>query len=328
MFKTLVLFFTILVSGMTCFAAPIKVGLVLDKGGKDDKSFNSAAYLGATKAEKELKIELKYVEATDTNAIENLHRAFARKNFDLIIGIGFAQAEAVKKVAAQFPNVKFAIVDGDVTAPNVRSLLFTDHEGSFLVGAAAALKSKDGKVGFIGGMDIPLIRRFQMGYEAGAKHINPKAQVITNYIGVTGEAWNNPAKAKELALAQISQGADVIFVAAGASGSGVFDAVEEKKKLAIGVDSNQNWMKPGFILTSMLKRVDVAVFNTIQDTQNGKFTSGAVNYGIKDKGVDYAMDEHNKKLLTPDLTKKLDDLKAQITAGKIKVPDYYAQGKK
>jgi basic membrane protein A len=167
-----------------------------------------------------------------------------------------------------------------------------------------------------------------MGYEAGAKHINPKATVITNYIGVTGEAWNNPAKAKELALAQISQGADVIFVAAGASGSGVFDAVEEKKKLAIGVDSNQNWMKPGFILTSMMKRVDVAVYNTIEDTQNGKFTAGAVHYGIKDKGVDYALDDNNKKLLTPDLTKKLDELKTQITAGKIKVPDYYIQGKK
>ncbi len=332
MFKNLVLFFTILVSGIgssaISLAAPLKVGLVLDKGGKDDKSFNSAAYEGASKAEKDLKIELKYVEATDTNAIENLHRAFARKNFDLVIGIGFAQAEAVKKVAAQFPNVKFAIVDGDIAAPNVRSLLFADHEGSFLVGAAAALKSKSGKLGFIGGMDIPLIRRFQMGYAAGAQHINPKATVTTNYIGVTGEAWNNPAKAKELALAQISQGADVIFVAAGASGSGVFDAVEEKKKLAIGVDSNQNWMKPGFILTSMMKRVDVAVYNTIQDTQNGKFTAGAVHYGIKDKGVDYALDDNNKKLLTPDILQKLDELKAQITAGKIKVPDYYTQGKK
>jgi basic membrane protein A and related proteins len=332
MFKNLALFFTILVCGMaSCtasFAAPIKVGLVLDKGGKDDKSFNSAAYKGATKAEQDLKIELKYVEATDTNAIENLHRAFARKNFDLVIGIGFAQAEAVKKVAAQFPSVKFAIVDGDITAPNVRSLLFADHEGSFLIGAAAALKSKDGKVGFIGGMDIPLIRRFHLGYEAGAKHINPKAQVVTNYVGVTNEAWNNPAKAKELALAQISQGADVIFVAAGASGSGVFDAVEEKKKFAIGVDSNQNWMKPGFILTSMMKRVDVAVYNTIQDMQNGKFTAGAVHYGIKDKGVDYALDDNNKKILTPDIAKKMDDLKTQITAGKIKVPDYYTQGKK
>lgn len=328
MIKNLVLFFTILACGIASYAAPLKVGLVLDKGGKDDKSFNSAAYQGASKAEKELKIELKYVEATDSNAIENLHRAFARKNFDLVIGIGFAQTEAVKKVAAQFPNVKFAIVDGDITAPNVRSLLFADHEGSFLVGAAAALKSKSGKVGFIGGMDIPLIRRFQMGYEAGVKHINPKAQILTNYIGVTGEAWNNPAKAKELALAQISQGAEVIFVAAGASGSGVFDAVEEKKKLAIGVDSNQNWMKPGFILTSMMKRVDVAVFSTIQDAHNGKFTAGAANYGVKDKGVDYALDDNNKKLLTPDLTKKLDDLKTQITSGKIKVPDYYTQGKK
>ncbi|WP_413289053.1 BMP family lipoprotein [Bdellovibrio sp. HCB337] len=328
MFKSFIVFLTVLACGNGVLAAPLKVGLVLDKGGKDDKSFNSAAYAGATKAEKDLKIELKYVEATDTNALENLHRAFARKNFDLIIGIGFAQTEAVKKVAAQFPNVKFALVDGEITAPNVRSLLFEDHEGSFLVGAAGALKSKTGKIGFIGGMDIPLIRRFEMGYSAGAKQINPKAQVITNYIGVTGEAWNNPAKAKELALAQISQGADVIFVAAGASGSGVFDAAEEKKVFAIGVDSNQNWMKPGTILTSMLKRVDIAVFNTIQDTQNGKFTSGVVRYGLKDKGVDYAMDSHNEKVLTPDLTKKLEDLKAQISAGKIKVPDYYKQGKK
>jgi basic membrane protein A len=309
-------------------SGPLRVGLVLDKGGKDDKSFNSAAYEGATKAQRELKIDLKFVEATDTNVIENLHRAFARKNFDLIIGVGFAQTEAVKKVAAQYPNVKFALVDGEVTAPNVRSLLFEEHEGSFLVGAAAAMKSKSGKIGFIGGMDIPLIRRFSTGYEAGAKYINPKIQFIQNFIGVTGEAWNNPAKAKELALSQISQGVDVIFVAAGASGSGAFDAVEEKKKFAIGVDSNQNWMKPGFILTSMMKRVDVAVYNTIQDTQNGKFTAGPVRYGFKDKGVDYALDAHNKGVLTPDITKKLEELKAQILAGKIKVPDYYKQGKK
>jgi basic membrane protein A len=328
MFKSLFIVMTVLTCATVSFAETLKVGLVLDKGGKDDKSFNSAAYLGASKAEKDLKIELKYVEATDTNAVENLHRAFARKNFDLIIGIGFAQTEAVKKVAAQFPKVKFALVDGELNAPNVRSLLFEDHEGSFLVGAAAAMKSKSGKVGFIGGMDIPLIRRFQMGYEAGAKQVNPKAEVITNYIGVTGEAWNNPAKAKELALSQISQGAEVIFVAAGASGSGVFDAVEEKKKLAIGVDSNQNWMKPGFILTSMMKRVDIAVYNTIQDTQSGKFTAGVVHYGLKDKGVDYALDTHNEKLLTPDMTKKLDALKTQISEGKIKVPDFYKQGKK
>lgn len=304
-------------------AAPLKVGLVLDKGGKDDKSFNSAAYLGAKKAEKDLKIDLKYVEATDTNAIENLHRAFARKNFDLIIGIGFAQKEAVRKIAAQFPNVKFAIVDGEVSAPNVRSLLFEEHEGSFLVGALAAMASKTNTIGFVGGMDIPLIRRFAMGYAAGAKHINPKIKVTENYIGVTGEAWNNPAKAKELALAQYSSGADVIFVAAGASNSGVFDAAEEKKQYAIGVDSNQNWMKPGIILTSMLKAVDVAVFDTIKETQEGKFTGGISRFGLANKGVDYTLDQYNQKLITADMKKKVEELKKNIIAGKIQVPDYY-----
>ncbi|XGC81253.1 BMP family protein [Bdellovibrio bacteriovorus] len=304
-------------------AAPLKVGLVLDKGGKDDKSFNSAAYLGAKKAEKDLKIDLKYVEATDTNAIENLHRAFARKNFDLIIGIGFAQKDAVKKIAAQFPKVKFAIVDGEVDAANVRSLLFEEHEGSFLVGALAAMASKTNSVGFVGGMDIPLIRRFAMGYAAGAKHINPKIKITENYIGVTGEAWNNPAKAKELALAQYSAGSDVIFVAAGASNSGVFDAAEEKKKFAIGVDSNQNWMKPGIILTSMLKAVDVAVYDTIKETQEGKFTGGISRFGLANKGVDYTLDQHNEKLITADMKKKVEDLKKKIIAGQIQVPDYY-----
>lgn len=309
------------------FAQALKVGLVLDKGGKDDKSFNSAAYAGATKAAKELNIELKYVEATDNNAIETLHRSFARKNFDLIIGVGFAQTEAMKKIAAQFPQIKFAQVDGEINLSNMRSLLFEEHEGSFLVGAIAALKSKTSSVGFIGGMDIPLIRRFAMGFEAGAKHINPKIKVTTNFIGVTGEAWNNPAKAKELAVAQFGQKADVIFVAAGASGSGVFDAAEEKKVYAIGVDSNQNWMKPGVILTSMLKAVDVAVYDTIKMTQAGQFTAGTVRFGLKNKGVDYTFDQYNQKILTADIRQKTDELKKQIIAGTIKVPDYYLKGK-
>jgi len=328
MFKSFIIAMTILACGMASSAESLKVGLVLDKGGKDDKSFNTAAYQGALQAEKDFKIDLKYVEATDNNALENLHRAFGRKNYDLVFGIGFSQTEAIKKVAAQFPKVKFVLVDGEVSAPNVRSLLFADHEGSFLVGAAAALKAKNGKVGFIGGMDIPLIRRFELGYSAGAKHINPKIQVVSNFIGVTGEAWNNPAKAKELALSQFSQGVDVSFVAAGASNAGVFDAAEEKKKLAIGVDSNQNWMKPGSILTSMLKRVDTAVYKTIEETKNGKFTAGIIYYGLKDKGVDYALDQYNDKLLTPEQIKKLDALKADIISGKIKVPDFYKQGKK
>ena len=307
----------------TVFANTLKVGLVLDKGGKDDKSFNSAAYAGATKAEKDLKIDLKYVEATDTNAIENLHRAFARKNFDLIIGIGFAQKEAVTKVAAQFPNVKFAIVDGEITAPNVRSLMFEEHEGSFLVGALAAMASKTHSVGFIGGMDIPLIRRFAMGYAAGAKYVDPKIKVTDNYVGVTGEAWNNPAKSKELALSQIGNGTDVVFACAGASNSGVFDAAEEKKKLAIGVDSNQNWIKPGFILTSMMKAVDVAVYDTIKDAQAGKFAAGVARFGLKNQGVNYTLDKYNEKLITPDMKKKVEEIKKKIIAGQIQVPDYY-----
>ena len=303
--------------------AAIKVGLVLDKGGKDDKSFNTSAYEGAMRAQKELGIELKYVEATDNNSLEVLHRNFAQKKYDLVIGVGFAQADAVRKIAALFPQTQFSIVDGDVKAPNVRSLLFEEHEGSFLIGAAAALKSKTGTVGFIGGMDIPLIRRFQKAYEAGVKHVNPKAKVIVNYIGVTGEAWNNPAKAKEMALSQIGQKADVIFHAAGASGSGLFDAAAEKKVFAIGVDSNQNWMKPGTVLTSMLKRVDVAVFDTIKTANDKKFQAGVIRFGLKNSGVDWALAKNNEKLWSAAEKKKLEDIKKQIVAGKIKVPDYY-----
>lgn len=309
-------------------AFAIRVALVLDKGGKDDKSFNASAYEGATKAAKTLGVELKYVEASDMSALEGFHRSFAKKNFDIIIGVGIAQVDAVKKVAAQFPKQKFALVDGDAGLPNVKSLLFEEHEGSFLVGALAAMKSQSGKVGFIGGMDIPLIRRFEMGYRAGALHINPKIQTVSHYIGITSEAWNNPTKAKELALTQFSSGVDIIFVAAGASGGGVFDAAEDRKKFAVGVDSNQNWVKPGIILTSMLKRVDVAVFETIREVKENKFTGGVVRFGLKNQGVDYAIDKHNKGLLPLAALEKAELLKKQIVEGKLKVPDYYTDMKK
>lgn len=321
-FRVILFFFVSSFLSSQAFAG-LKVGLVLDKGGKDDKSFNSSAYEGATKAQKELGIELKYVEATDNNSLEVLHRNLAQKKYDLIIGIGFAQTDVVKKVAGLFPQTKFAIVDGEVKADNVRTLLFEEHEGSFLVGAAAALKSKTGVIGFIGGMDIPLIRRFQKAYEAGAKHVNPKISVINNYIGVTGEAWNNPTKAKEMALSQIGKNADVIFHAAGASGSGLFDAASEKKIFAIGVDSNQNWMKPGTVLTSMLKRVDIAVYETIKARIENKFEAGVIRFGLKDSGVDWALDVHNEKLWSTAEKTKLADIKKQIIAKKISVPDYY-----
>ncbi len=303
--------------------AELKVGLVLDRGGKDDKSFNTSAYLGATEATKKLGTTLKCVEASDDSAFEPYLRSFAQRDYDLIIGIGFAQREAIKKVAAQFPQKHFAIVDAQVDAPNVRSLMFEEHEGAFLVGAIAAMTSKTGKIGFVGGMDIPLIRRFAMGYEAGAKKINPQITVMANYVGVSSEAWNNPPKGKELAVAQYDGGADVVFAAAGASGLGVFDAAEEKKKFAIGVDANQNWMKPGLILTSMLKRVDEAVYSTIEEAKAGKFGGGVKRFGLVNQGIDYALDKYNEKILPESVRKRADEIKAGIIAGKITVPDYY-----
>ncbi len=305
--------------------AEFKVGLVFDRGGKDDKSFNASAYAGAMEAKSKLKAFVKYVEATDDNSFEPLLRSFAQKDFDLIIGIGFAQAEAVKKIAGQFPKKNFAIVDSEIDLPNVRSLLFEEQEGSYLVGAIAAglTQGPAPKVGFIGGMDVPLIRRFEMGYKCGAAKMNPKSELVSNYLGSTPQAWNDPPRAKEVAKSQYSKGAEVIFAAAGASGAGLFDAAEENKKLAIGCDSNQNWIKPGRIVTSMLKRVDTAVYDSISDASKGKFTGGAKRFGLANKGVDFSIDEYNKALIPADLLKKVNQYKAEIIAGKIKVPDYY-----
>jgi len=326
------------VAGSGCFhfngkdeahtSSGFKVGIVFDKGGKDDKSFNNAAYRGAMKAKEEQKVFVKYIEATDDNAYEGALRAFARKNFDLIIAIGVSQAEAIKKAAVAFPKEHFAIVDAEVDAPNVRSLMFKEHEGSYLVGAAAAMASKTGKIGFIGGMDIPLIRRFEWGYVAGAKKINPNIQCTTNFIGVTSEAWNNPAKAKELSLGQFGADVDVIFAAAGASNSGLFDAVEETHKLAIGVDSNQDAIKPGLVLTSMLKRVDQAVYTAIMDAKTTKYVGGIQYFGLDNQGIDYSVDESNANVLTPAIKTRLEQLKADILAGKIQVPDYYKKDDK
>jgi basic membrane protein A len=301
----------------------LKVGLVLDKGGKDDKSFNAAAYRGATEAQSKFNVQLKVVESSDDSAIEPSIRTFAQRGFDLIISIGFVQEEAVKKVAKEFPKVKFLIVDAPVTAPNVRSVMFQEHEGSYLMGAIAALKTKTNAVGFIGGMDIPLIRRFELAYRKGAESVNPKIKVITNYVGSSSDAWRNPTKGKELALNQIKKDVDVIFAAAGASATGAFDAVEQTNKLIIGCDSNQNYLKPGKVLTSMIKGVDVAVFTTIEQTVKNEFKAGEFYMGLKEKGVDYALDSFNKPLWTPELEKKVNDIKAKIIAKKVTPPDYY-----
>lgn len=327
-FKVVCLFVLFGLNAQTAFSKEPRIALVLDKGGIADLSFNAAAHSGTTRAAKELKVFVKHVEATDDNSFDALLRSFAQKNFDLIIAVGVSQTDAVKKVAAKFPDKNFALVDGEVSEPNVRSLVFNEHEGSFLVGAIAAQVSKTGGVGFIGGMDIPLIRRFQKGFEAGAKQINPKIKLSANFIGMTGDAWNNPARAKELAMSQYKSGVDVIFGAAGASGTGIFDAAEETKKFAIGVDSNQNWVKPGHILTSMVKRVDEAVFVACKDVAEGKFTGGLHTYGLANRGVDYSIDSYNDKLLSPEVRKRTDELRKKVISGAVVVPDFYSSNKK
>jgi basic membrane protein A len=318
----------------------IKVGIVFDIGGKNDRSFNAAAWEGVQRAEKELPVCLYDVEPGNPTSIEPAMRSFAEENFDLIIGVGFAQSPIMQKVATDYPNTKFAIVDGvifeaDGKTPmhNVASLVFREHEGSYLVGMIAASKSKTGVLGFLGGMDIPLIHRFEKGYEEGAKAVNPNATVIANYVGVTDGAWNNPGKGKEISLAQIERGADVIFTAAGNSGLGAFDAVEqygkntngEANKFVIGVDSNQNGVKPGYVLTSMVKRVDNAVYDVVKEVLDGKFQGGFHTFGLDKDGVAYAMDDNNKGLIPDDVILRVEQAKADIVSGKIKVTDAMAQ---
>jgi basic membrane protein A and related proteins len=317
----------------------IKVGIVFDIGGKNDRSFNAAAWEGVRRAEKDLDIVLRDVEPGNPTSIEPAMRAFAERNFDLIIGVGFAQGPIMERVARDYPNIKFAIVDGVILdkdgkpLPNVASLVFREHEGSFLVGMIAATKSKSGVLGFVGGMDIPLIHKFETGYEEGAKFVNPNIKVFDNYVGVTDSAWNNPGKGKELALSQIDKGADVIFTAAGNSGLGAFDAVEqygkndngEANKFVIGVDSNQNMVKPGFVLTSMVKRVDNAVYDVVKEVSVGKFDGGFHSFGLDKDGVAFAMDDNNKGLISTEVLKKVEDAKRKIIGGEIKVTDAMAK---
>ncbi|MGI8469407.1 MAG: BMP family lipoprotein [Pyrinomonadaceae bacterium] len=317
----------------------IKVGIVFDIGGKNDRSFNAAAWEGVKRANRDFDIVLRDVEPGNPTSIEPAMRAFAERKFDLIIGVGFAQGPIMQKVAEDYPNIKFAIVDGVITdkdgksLPNVASLVFREHEGSYLVGMIAASKSKSGVLGFIGGMDIPLIHKFETGYEEGARAVNPNVKIVQNYVGVTDGAWNNPGKGKELALSQIQSGADVIFTAAGNSGLGAFDAVEqygknangEANKFVIGVDSNQNGVKPGYVLTSMVKRVDNAVYDVVKEVTEGKFQGGFHVFGLDKDGVGYAMDENNKGLIPDDVLLKVEDAKGEIINGQIKVTDAMAK---
>ncbi len=301
------------------FAVAAEPAIVYDMGGKFDKSFNEAAYVGMENWKKETGKPYLEFEIANESQREQAIRRMAEKGASPIIGVGFSQASAIEKVAKEFPKLNFVIVDMVVGLPNVQSVVFKEQEGSFLVGAMAAMASKTGKVGFVGGMDIPLIRRFECGYEQGAKFANPKAEVFANMTGTTGAAWNDPTRGGELAKAQFAKGADVVFAAAGGTGVGVYQAAKDGGKLAIGVDSNQNHLQPGTMLTSMLKRVDVAVYNVSKS-----FAPGVTVLGLKEGGVDYAVDANNAKLVTPDMKKRVDAAKADIISGKIKVADYMA----
>ena len=305
-------------------AADIKPAVLYDLGGKFDKSFNEAAYTGAEQFKKETGIEYRDFEIQNDAQREQALRNFAKRGQSPIVAIGFSQANAVEKVAKEFPDIQFAIVDMVVDLPNVRSIVFKEHEGSYLVGVLASMASKSGKVGFVGGMDIPLISKFSCGYKQGVKAANAKAEVFENMTGTTGAAWNDPVKGGELAKSQFDRGADVVYHAAGATGIGVLQAAADAGKLGIGVDSNQNGLHPGKVLTSMLKRVDVAVSKAFSDSKNDKWSSGVEVLGLAEGGVDWALDDNNKALVTADMKAAVEKAKADIISGTVKVHDYMA----
>lgn len=313
----------------------IKVGLVFDVGGRGDKSFNDSAYNGLMKAAKDFGINYEYIEPGEGADRESALRILAARKFDLIVGIGFIFTDDVTNIAKEYTNVKFACVDyarGEDIPANVAGLKFKEEEGSYLVGAIAALCSKTNTVGFVGGMDIPLIRKFEAGYTAGAEAVKPGIKILSNYAGVTGAAFKDPAKGKELSLSQYNNSADIIFHASGSTGLGVFEAArglnesgfKDKKenytKFAIGVDANQYFEAPGSILTSMLKKVDVAVYDIIKDCVENKFQGGQKLLGLKEDGVGFVYDEYNKYLISAQVYNKVMELRQNIIDGKISVP--------
>ena len=302
----------------------VSVGLVLSVGGLGDKSFNDSAYEGLTRAARDLGIDPIYGQPEQMAEDEKYLRQYAEQGMDLVIAVGFLMKDALDKVAGEFPDTRFAIIDAVVERPNVASLVFREHEGSFLVGAIAGLVTNTDKVGFVGGMDIPLIHKFEVGYAEGVRYVNPVAEVFIAYAGSGPDAFHDPVKGKSLALSQFDRGADIIFQAAGSTGNGVIDAAQERGLFAIGVDANQNYMAPGHVLTSMLKRVDVSVFEIVKDLVQGTFKGGRHVYGLEIDGVGYALDEYNRDLIPPEVIERIGQIKQDIVSGRIQVTDYTA----
>jgi basic membrane protein A len=306
----------------------LRVGLVFDVGGRGDKSFNDSAWRGVDRAVRELGVTAEYIEPGEGSDRESGIRLLAADGFDLIIGVGFIFSDDLFAVAKEYPRTHFACVDYAkfdaagfvVPPPNMVALKFREEEGSFLVGALAALVSSSRVVGFVGGMDIPLIHKFEAGYRAGALKVCPSCRVLVGYAGVTGDAFKNPAKGKELALAQYGAGADVVFHAAGTTGLGVFEAARERGRLAIGVDADQWAEAPGRVLTSMTKEVDVSVLDTIRALGQGRFSGGVKQFGLREGGVDYVFDAHNRAFISDEVRARVEELRRAIVAGEIQVP--------
>ncbi|MBZ4022575.1 BMP family ABC transporter substrate-binding protein [Rhodobacter sp. TJ_12] len=301
-------------------AAAADPALIFDLGGKFDKSFNEAAFNGAERWAAETGGSYKELEMQSEAQREQALRRFAEAGANPIVMTGFAFGDVLNTVAPDYPDTKFAIIDMVVDQPNVRSVVFQEEQGSYLVGMMAAMASKTGVVGFVGGMDIPLIRKFECGYAQGAKAANPDVKVVYNMTGTTPAAWNDPVKGSELTKAQIAQGADVVFSAAGSTGLGILQTVADEDILGIGVDSNQNYMHPGNMLTSMVKRVDLSVYEAFMEGTD--LETGVIVSGLADNGVGYALDEYNADLVTDEMKAAVDEAAAKIVAGEIVVHDY------
>jgi basic membrane protein A len=298
--------------------------VVYDMGGKFDKSFNEAAYGGAERFKSETGTAYRDFEPTNEAQRSQSMRRLAKRGATPIVAVGFGYAAAVEEVAKEYPDIQFTIIDMVVDLPNVKSVVFKEHEGSFLVGALAAMASKSAKVGFVGGMDIPLIRRFACGYEQGVKYVNAEAEVFQNMTGSTPAAWNDPGKGAELAKSQFDRGADVVYAAAGGTGVGVYQAAKDEGKFAIGVDSNQNHLHPGTMLTSMVKGVDVAVYNSFKQGTDGNWQPGVEVLGLAEGGVGWALDDNNTSVVTDEMKAEVEALREKIIAGEISVHDYMA----
>ncbi len=307
----------------TVQGADFKPAVVYDMGGKFDKSFNEGVYNGVKRFTEETGIEVAEFEVTNEAQRQRAMERLIQRGATVLLGVGFGQADAISAVAEANPDVQFGIIDVFwLDQPNLRQYSFKEHEGSYLVGVAAALKSGSGTVGFVGGMDVPLIRKFACGYVQGVKSVSADIEVLQNMTGTTPSAWNDPVKGGELAQSQIDRGADVVYHAAGGTGIGVIQTTADAGKLAIGVDANQNYLAPGKVLTSMVKRVDVAAYQHFMDAHTGMFSAGVVQLGLAEGGVDWAVDEHNRDLVAGEIEAAVAAARKAIVSGEIAVHNY------